>query len=84
MENIIVKKAGPNYIIEIPKLIEQQVEIKDKTTEVRSGYLHELCPAHSSTKLILPSWWIYTVEGIEALNKEEVQNSTGGFISKPG
>ncbi|HNP49690.1 MAG TPA: DUF3857 domain-containing protein, partial [Bacteroidia bacterium] len=79
VENII-KKAGPNYIIEIPKLIEQQVEIKDKQLKRdRDIYMNYARSFINEINFTIPDG--YTVEGIEALNKE-VKNSTGGFISK--
>ncbi|MBI3518884.1 MAG: DUF3857 domain-containing protein [Bacteroidetes bacterium] len=79
VENIC-KKAGNNYLLELPKLIEQQTEFdeeeeKNRTQDVYMDY------ARSYLYIIefeIPEG--YTVEGYEALNKK-YDTPFGGFES---
>ena len=78
IENL-TKKAGPNIIVEIGKLIEKQTLIKEEQ-KVRTRDVYMSYPrtyAYEMT-LIIPEG--YTVEGIELLNKK-IENETGGFVS---
>lgn len=77
-ENLI-KKAGPNYILELPVLIERQTEVteKDKKRD-RAIYMNYARSFVNEINFTIPEG--YTVEGIENLNKK-VENSTGGFES---
>jgi hypothetical protein len=78
IENM-TKKAGPNYILELPKLIEKQTEITDKQKErTRDIYMSNARSFINEISFTIPEG--YTVEGLEALNKD-VHNETGGFIS---
>ncbi len=76
IENL-TKKAGPNYILELAKLIEKQTEITDKQrTRDRDIYMNNARKFVNVINFTIPEG--YTVEGLENLNKE-VKNSTGGF-----
>lgn len=78
IENV-TKKAGPNYILELPKLIEAQTEIKDKQKKRdRDIYMKYARSFLNEINFTIPDG--YSVDGLEALNKE-VKNNTGGFIS---
>lgn len=78
IENL-TKKAGPNYILELPKLIEKQTEITEKQKKRdRDIYMSYARSFVNEIYFTIPDG--YTVEGLENLNKE-VKNSTGGFIS---
>src|SRR5688572_28628972 len=75
----LTKKAGKNLIVEIGKLIEKQMEIKDDQ-KTRGRDVH-MAFARSFNHVIsfkIPAG--YSVEGLENLNKK-VENGTGGFIS---
>jgi hypothetical protein len=78
VENI-VKKVGPNYILDFGKLIEKQVEVKDKdrirTIDIHMGYPRTY---EEEFVFIIPEG--YSVEGLENFNKYAV-NKTGGFVS---
>lgn len=78
IENV-TKKAGPNYILELPKLIEKQTEITEKQKQrTRDIYMSNARSYSNEINFTIPDG--YTVEGLENLNKE-VKNNTGGFIS---
>lgn len=77
-ENLI-KKAGPNYILELPVLIERQTEVKEKDkARDRAIYMNYARSFINEINFTIPDG--YVVEGIENLNKK-VENSTGGFES---
>lgn len=75
----LTKKAGPNLILELGRLIEQQTTIKDEQKnrsvdvymDYPRSYVHELAFA-------VPEG--YRVEGLENFNLK-VENATGGFVS---
>ena len=75
----LTKKAGPNLILELGRLIEQQTTIKDEQKNRRvdvymdypRSYVHEFT-------LAIPDG--YKVEGLENFNSK-VENATGGFVS---
>ena len=75
----LTKKAGPNLILELGHLIEQQTNIreeqKNRTVDVYMdyprSYSHEI-------SFMIPDG--YTVEGVENFNTK-VENATGGFVS---
>ena len=78
IENL-TKKAGPNYILELPKLIEKQTEITEKQKKRdRDIYMSNARTFVNEINFTIPEG--YSVEGLENLNKD-VKNSTGGFIS---
>jgi hypothetical protein len=78
LENM-TKKAGPNYILELPKLIEKQTEITAKQrTRTQDIYMSYARTYVNKISFKIPEG--YTIEGIENLNKD-VQNETGGFVS---
>jgi hypothetical protein len=78
IENV-TKKAGPNYILELPKLIEQQTEVKEKQKQRdRDIYMNYARSFVNEINFTIPDG--YSVEGLENLNKE-VKNNTGGFIA---
>jgi hypothetical protein len=78
LENM-TKKAGPNYILELPKLIEKQTEITEKQrTRTQDIYMNYARSYVNEISFKIPEG--YTIEGIENLNKD-VQNETGGFVS---
>jgi hypothetical protein len=63
----------------LPKLIEAQTEIKDKQKKRdRDIYMKYARSFLNEINFTIPDG--YSVDGLEALNKE-VKNNTGGFIS---
>jgi hypothetical protein len=75
----MTKKAGPNYILELPKLIEKQTEIEAKQrTRSKDIYMNYARSYNNEINFTIPEG--YAIEGIENLNKD-VHNETGGFIS---
>jgi hypothetical protein len=75
----LVKKAGPNYIVEVGALLGSQVEILDADKERQ----YDINMAYPKTivyqlKITIPDG--YRVEGLNGL-KMNVVNETGSFIS---
>ncbi len=79
LKNHYIKKAGPNYILEIGKFIGGQVKIKDKNRE-RDANIYMTNPRSYDYKIILEIPEGYKVVGLDKLNKN-VDNTTGAFIS---
>ncbi|NHN24698.1 DUF3857 domain-containing protein [Flavobacterium jejuense] len=75
-----IKKAGPNFIIEIGKLIDSQVEIEEKEYK-RENNIYTSFPRAFNYKIEFSIPEGYSVTGLEKLNKT-VENETGSFISK--
>jgi CTP:phosphocholine cytidylyltransferase-like protein len=75
----IVKKVGPNYILDYGKLIEKQVEVKDKD-RIRTIDIHMGYPRTYDEEFVFVIPEGYSVEGLENFNKYAV-NKTGGFVS---
>ncbi len=79
IEDQFIKKAGPNYIIEIGKFIGGQIEIKEnqknRSENINMAYARTF---NYDIKLQIPEG--YTVNGLDKLNKS-VDNITGSFIS---
>ncbi len=79
VEEGLLKKAGPNYILEAGKFVGGQIEISEEEKD-RSENIH--MPFARSFKydieIKIPAG--YTVEGIEKFNKK-VENATGGLVS---
>lgn len=79
INNALLKKAGPNYIIEIGKLIGGQIDLEEKernrTADVHVDYARSY---NYNIDLVIPDG--YTVAGLDKLNKS-VDNETGAFKS---
>lgn len=75
-----IKKAGSNFIIEIGKLIDSQVEISEKEHK-RENNIYTVFPRsfHYKIEFSIPEG--YSVTGLDKLNKT-VENETGSFTSK--
>jgi hypothetical protein len=75
----MIKKTGPNYIVDIGKLIERQVKLEaddlDRPYSIYFDY-----PRAFRYHIIFEIPEGYQVQGIEKLN-QKVENSTGGFVS---
>ncbi|WP_053992312.1 DUF3857 domain-containing protein [Mangrovimonas sp. TPBH4] len=75
----LIKKAGPNYIFNVGKLIGGQYEINDKSRErTHNVYLGNPRSFVNEMSITIPEG--YSVSGIEKLNFN-VENQTGAFIS---
>ncbi len=79
VENVLVKKAGPNYIFEIGKLIGGQYNPEEKFRK-RKGNIHRNYPISYDYEIRFKFPEGYTVTGIDKLNKH-IDNNTGAFIS---
>lgn len=76
----VAKKAGANYLLEIGKFIDQQVEIKQEEKERDYDiYLPFARSYNYLLKVEIPEG--YVIQGIDQLSTN-VQNETGGFSSK--
>jgi hypothetical protein len=74
-----IKKAGPNYIIEIGKFIGSQIEIEKKERNRKVAIYMDYAKKYAyAIDLIIPEG--YTVKGIDQLN-QSVENETGGFTT---
>lgn len=75
----LFRKTGPNYMMDIGKLIERQVRIED--TELERNYNVYFENARSfSYKIVFDIPDGYMVQGLDKLNVK-VENSAGGFTS---
>lgn len=79
IKNNFIKKAGENYIVEIGKMLTNQVEI-DKKEADRKNNVYMPFPRSFENEIVFEIPAGYKISGIEKLNKN-VQNSTGEFIS---
>lgn len=78
-KNSLIKKAGPNYIIEIGKLIGGQIDLNEKERERSANvYASNARSFNYNITFNIPEG--YTVAGLDKLNKS-VDNETGAFIS---
>ncbi|QYA24531.1 hypothetical protein G3I01_03080 [Gramella sp. MT6] len=77
--NVFVKKAGPNYIVEIGKLIGGQVDIAEKEKD-RKENIYMNFPRVYRNKIVFQIPEGYSVTGYENLNTK-VEIETGGFES---
>ncbi|MFP9114815.1 hypothetical protein ACLI1A_12825 [Flavobacterium sp. RHBU_3] len=77
-ENFI-KKAGPNYVVEVGKMIGQQVDLKEKEMN-RTNNIYMPYPRSYKESIVVNIPEGYTVSGLDKLNKK-VEKATGGFIS---
>ncbi|MES2733022.1 MAG: DUF3857 domain-containing protein [Bacteroidota bacterium] len=75
----LTKKAGPNLIFELGRLIEKQTEIKDEQkNRTRDIYMDYPRSYSHEISFTIPEG--YTIEGIDNLNKK-TETSLGGFVS---
>ena len=75
----LVKKAGPNYIVEIGKLIGGQIDLTEKERKRTENIYMDFPRSYNyQIRFSIPEG--YTVTGLDKLNKS-VDNSTGAFIS---
>ena len=79
VKNDFIKRAGKNYIIEIGKLINQQVDIKEEERK-RNQDINMSFPRSYNNIIEFEIPEGYTVAGIGKLNKT-IDNETGAFIS---
>ncbi|WP_026704056.1 DUF3857 domain-containing protein [Flavobacterium soli] len=79
VKNNLVKKAGENYIIEIGKILTDQIEI-DKKEKERDNNVYMSYPRSFDNEIVFEIPAGYTVTGLEKLNKK-VENETGMFSS---
>ncbi|MBV4359428.1 DUF3857 domain-containing protein [Pinibacter aurantiacus] len=78
IENL-TKKAGPNTIIELGKVIEKQLEIKDDQLK-RTRDIYMAYPRTFSNDIVFAIPDGYTVEGVENFNIKS-ENGSGAFVS---
>ena len=76
----LIKKAGPNLILEVGRLITTQIEVPEEQMQ-RSHDIYMPFARSYDYKITVDIPEGYTVEGTEKLDFN-VENSTGGFISK--
>lgn len=75
----LVKKAGPNHIIEVGKLISSQIEVPEEGMKRSQDVYMPYARSYNYTiQLTIPEG--YKVQGLEKLNMK-VENTTGGFTS---
>ncbi|MCK7590638.1 DUF3857 domain-containing protein [Subsaxibacter sp. CAU 1640] len=75
----LVKKAGPNYIVEIGKLIGGQIDLTEKERKrTENIYMDYPRSYNYEIRFSIPKG--YSVSGLDKLNKS-VDNSTGSFKS---
>ncbi len=75
----LIKKAGPNYIIEIGKLIGGQINPNERKQErTENIYMQNARVFNYNINLNIPEG--YTVSGLDKLNKN-IDNLTGSFTS---
>lgn len=79
LKDNLIKKAGSNYLVEIGKLIAEQIEINKKEKD-RKNNVYMFYPRTITNEITLDIPAGYTVSGIEKLNKK-TENETGGFTS---
>jgi hypothetical protein len=79
IKNNLVKKAGHNYIVEIGKILTDQIDV-DKKEKDRKNNVYMSFPRSFDNEIIFEIPAGYTVMGIEKLNKK-VENETGKFVS---
>ncbi|WP_396178056.1 hypothetical protein [Flavobacterium sp.] len=79
IKNNLVKKAGDNYIVEIGKILTDQIDV-DKKEKDRKNNVYMSFPRSFDNEIVFEIPAGYTVMGIEKLNKK-VENETGKFVS---
>jgi len=79
IKNNLLKKAGSNYIIEIGKILTNQIEIDKKELE-RKNNIYMPFPRRFENQIVFEIPKGYSVSGTDKLNKKVV-NETGKFTS---
>lgn len=79
LENSFIKKAGDNFVVEIGKMLTNQIEV-DQEEKDRTLGIYMSFPRTLENDIVFEIPVGYTVSGIEKLNKN-VTNATGGFVS---
>ena len=79
INDALIKRAGPNYILEIGKLIGGQITINEIEYE-RTKPVQMNFPRSYNYNITLKLPEGFTVSGLDKLNKS-VDNATGSFIS---
>jgi len=75
-----IKKVGPNYLIAIGRLIDQQILIeKDEEERNYDIYMPYARSFNHKIEFEIPAG--YTIDGVDDLNFV-VEHSSGGFVSK--
>ncbi|HEY5747203.1 MAG TPA: DUF3857 domain-containing protein [Chryseolinea sp.] len=75
----LTKRAGPNIIVELGRLIEKQTEIKDDQKNRTRNIYQDFARSFDHTiAFTIPAG--YTVEGLENFNKK-TESAAGGFVS---
>lgn len=78
-KDVFIKKAGPNYIMEIGKLIGGQIDLSDEERKrVENIYMNYARSYNYNVTFNIPDG--YSISGLDKLNKS-VDNKTGAFIS---
>ena len=75
----LIKKTGPNFLVDVGKLIEKQVKFEAKEGERLFGIYFDY-PRSFSHQIIFEIPAGYQVQGLDKLNSK-VENSAGGFAS---
>lgn len=75
----LLKKAGPNYILEIGRLIGGQIDLTEKERK-RTENIHMDFPRSYNYQIRFNIPKGYSVSGLDKLNKS-VDNTTGAFVS---
>jgi len=75
----LVKKTGPNYLLDIGKLIERQTKIDERELK-RQNNIYFDNPRSFKNKVIVTIPAGYTVQGLDKLN-QSVETKWGGFTS---
>src|SRR5690606_36350864 len=79
ISDALIKKAVPNYILEVDKLIVGQVDLSDEERK-RTENVHMNYPRSYNYNITLNIPEGYSVSGLDKLNKS-VDNKIGAFIS---
>ncbi|SHG52296.1 protein of unknown function [Chryseolinea serpens] len=75
----LTKRAGPNIIVELGRLIEKQTQIKDDQKNRTRNIYQDFARSFDHTiAFTIPAG--YTVEGLENFNKK-TESAAGGFVS---
>jgi hypothetical protein len=75
----LIKKAGPNSVVELGKLIGGQTEVKEEyRTRTRDVYMDYVRTLTSTITFTIPDG--FELEGLENLRKQ-VETDAGGFVS---
>lgn len=78
-KDALIKKAGPNFIIEMGKLIGSQIDVSiEEKARLENIYMEY--PRSYNYHIVFNIPEGYTISGLDNLNKS-VDNSTGAFIS---